>query len=143
MIVSILFMFCSCIQLSYSVSSLFNILTQFNHHKEQIRGKLRSINLYMQKKRISHQLQYKVREYLQYLWQEASNQENEHETEIIEILSSKLKDELMIEANSLILKDCPLFGCYFSSDLKKKALNLIQSIKLFPESLLENQLKET
>jgi hypothetical protein len=40
----------------------------------------------------------------------------------------------MLEANSLVLKDCSLFSNYFSSELKKKCLRFLKSLTLFPET---------
>lgn len=70
MLVAIIFMFFSCLQLSFSVSSIFGILNELAQGSSELRSRLRAINIYMQRKKISLALQSKIREYLTYFWQE-------------------------------------------------------------------------
>lgn len=118
-------MICS-IQLSYSVSTVGAIIDKISAYSSDKMKKVQTINTYMQNKGISYQLQYQIREYLNYYWLAQNQEESAEERAIINQLSENLRERLMLEANSLILNSCPLFKQYFSDQLKKK---LVRQIK--------------
>jgi potassium voltage-gated channel Eag-related subfamily H protein 5 len=98
MLVTILFMFCSCLQLSFSVSSIFSILSDLTQGTAELRTRIRAVNEFLQRKKISPPLQSKIREYLTYFWQEQSKDQID-EISIANQLSQKLKEELMTEGS--------------------------------------------
>lgn len=61
-------MICS-IQLSYSVNTVGTIINKITKYSEMKLKKLRILNTYMNKKQISYQLQFQIREYLNYYWE--------------------------------------------------------------------------
>ena len=68
----------------------------------------------MNKKNINTELQYQIREYLEYYLRESLVNNNEEENQIIEMLSEPLKRQLMIESNKIALKESPIFRNNFS-----------------------------
>jgi len=87
----------------------------------------------MQRKKITNDLQMRIREYLRFIWKEENAQNLEEEHKIIELLSGTLKEELLIEAYGAVLKKYPMFFANFSEISLKKVVNIIKDIKLIPE----------
>lgn len=67
----------------------------------------------MKKKKVSNELQCQIRDYLDYIWRENTD-DIEAEEHIINQLSDILKDKLLIEANKIVLIDSPIFSKHFS-----------------------------
>ena len=59
--------------------------------KIEIRDAMMSINNYMKKKNINSDLQYQIREYLDYYVRESLDNKVENETKVINMLSEPLK----------------------------------------------------
>ncbi|CAD8195996.1 unnamed protein product [Paramecium pentaurelia] len=137
MIVSVIFMSVCSVQLSYSVSTVSSIIEQISGFKEEKKRKFNIINNYMQSKNISYELQFQIREYLNYFWTMKRNEESNEEKEIIEELSSRLKQRLIFEANSRILYNSPFFKENFSLNFKKDLVSKITSITIAPENVLD------
>ncbi|KAL4466997.1 hypothetical protein ABPG74_010594 [Tetrahymena malaccensis] len=113
-----------------------NILDNFNFEENELSKKMQVINLYMSKKNISKQMQYAIREYLDYYWREASERDQESEQKIISQLSDTLRENLVIEANKIVLKNSPVFRKYFSNQLKQSIVSLIKEYRCTPEELI-------
>ncbi|CAD8122559.1 unnamed protein product [Paramecium sonneborni] len=137
MIVSIIFMSVCSVQLSYSVSTVSSIIEQISGFKEEKKRKFNIINNYMESKAISYELQFQIREYLNYYWTMKRNDESNQEKEIIDELSSRLKQKLIFEANSRILYNSPFFKENFSLNFKKELVSKITSTTIAPENVLD------
>ena len=94
------------------------------------------INKFMHNKKIKSNLQYQVREYLEYYWKESSMHNTQEEENIINLLSSSLKEELLFQANKIILKESPIFHENFSVNLLHKIIPLIKEYRCTPEELI-------
>ncbi|CAD8187163.1 unnamed protein product [Paramecium octaurelia] len=136
-VLCIMFMMICSIQLSYSVSTVGAIIDKISFYTKEKRKKVQAINTYMQNKKISYQLQFKIREYLNYYWSCNQQEETQEEKQIINQLSENLRENLQFEANSMILNNCPLFKNYFSEQLKKKLVKKIKSIVVQPENIID------
>ncbi|CAK90813.1 unnamed protein product (macronuclear) [Paramecium tetraurelia] len=131
-LVTIGFMVCSTLQLSYTVSAIWNVYSKLNEKSEDHIRKMRAINTYMKSVNISNQLKYEIREYLTFYWKEQKLEENLEVKDIIGQLSQDLQENLIFEANSIIVKGCKLFNDYFSHEFKAECLKHVQSITLTP-----------
>ncbi|CAD8105986.1 unnamed protein product [Paramecium primaurelia] len=136
-VLCIMFMMICSIQLSYSVSTVGAIIDKISFYTKEKRKKVQTINTYMQNKKISYELQFKIREYLNYYWSCNQQEETQEEKQIINQLSENLRENLQFEANSMILNNCPLFKNYFSEQLKKKLVKKIKSIVVQPENIID------
>ena len=87
----------------------------------------------MEKKKIDHMLQMKIREYLRFIWEEESTQNAETEKEIINKLSKSLKSELTFQAYGHILQKYPLFFANFSEKFLFELMNEIKEVHNIPE----------
>ncbi|CAD8048420.1 unnamed protein product [Paramecium sonneborni] len=131
-LVTIGFMVCSTLQLSYTISAIWNVYSKLNEKREEHIRKMRAINTYMKSVNISNQLKYEIREYLTFYWKEQKLEENLEVKDTIGQLSQDLQENLIFEANSIIVKGCKLFNDYFSHEFKAECLKNVQSITLTP-----------
>ncbi|CAK66646.1 unnamed protein product (macronuclear) [Paramecium tetraurelia] len=125
--ICIIFIMIFSIQLPYSVNTVGAIIDEISKYSEQKLQKLRIINTYMTKKKISFQLQSQIREYLNYYWEMENTQQSNEEQAIIDQLSEQLREELMVEANSVVLNNCSLFKKNFSHEFKKALVKKIRT----------------
>lgn len=73
--VCVILMLVSCGIFAYSMNTIGNILENFNQEEMEISQKMEVINTYMSKKNVNKQMQYGIREYLDYYWREASERD--------------------------------------------------------------------
>ena len=78
---------------------------------------LNAVNNYMQKKNITPTLQYSIREYIDYYFEQRLEEDIKTEQHMLEILSEPLKRQLLIESNKLVLRDSPVFSENFSKSV--------------------------
>ncbi|CAD8149984.1 unnamed protein product [Paramecium pentaurelia] len=135
--ICIIFIMIFSIQLPYSVNTVGAIIDEISKYSEQKLQKLRIINTYMTKKKISFQLQFQIREYLNYYWEMENTQQSNEEQVIIEQLSEQLREELMVEANSVVLNNCSLFKKNFSYEFKKALVKKIRTVSIQPENIID------
>ncbi|KAL4494862.1 hypothetical protein ABPG73_004302 [Tetrahymena malaccensis] len=129
-------MMIACGQFAYSVNSIGNIFEQFFRLDNEIKANMKIINNYMTNKTISKDLQYQVREYLEYYWKQEKANNSEFENKILEQLSHKLKDTLLMEANKIALRESPIFSTTFSESVLQKILPLIKEVRCTPEEII-------
>ncbi|CAK61699.1 unnamed protein product (macronuclear) [Paramecium tetraurelia] len=135
---SVLFIMITSIQLPYSINTVGKFIEEITAYGEETMKKLSIINAYMEKRKISFNLQMEIRQYLNYYWQTQNQQDNEDQKKIINQLSECLKERLMGEAYQSMLNDCPLFKNRFSQSLKQLLVKKVRSVIYPPESFIDN-----
>ena len=90
----------------------------------------------MRRKNIEYDLQVKVRKYLNFIHDQTENVEKEKE--LIGKLSNSLKEEVLIRANGIILKNLPLFQKNFSENTLRKLVFVMKQIRFYPEEIIYN-----
>lgn len=133
---TICFIFFACVMFAYMINRVGMILHNINKNERELRRNLNVINGFMKIKNIDFNLKIKVRNYLEYIWQVEKNQ-NLHETqEIINRLSSSLKEELLLNANGVFLKDIPFLNNHFSEESLRKMVYEMKEINLTPGDVI-------
>ncbi|CAD8048639.1 unnamed protein product [Paramecium primaurelia] len=135
----IIFIMIFSIQLPYSVNTVGAIIDEISKYSEQKLQKLRVINTYMAKKKITYELQVKIRQYLAYYWECQNTQISQEVKGILEQLSENLRDSLMLEANSIILNSCDMFSKFLSPGFTKALVNKIRYLDVQPENIVDFQ----
>ena len=102
------------------------------------RDTLDLINAYMRRKKINQDLQTRIREYLNFIWNEEKSQNFEEEDKIIKSLSNSLREELNLEAYGIFLKNNPLFTNYFSEKTLNNLVNVMKESFLTPDDVIFN-----
>lgn len=107
-IFGILTMVLACAVFAYTVGSIGSLITKSSFEESEHRSRVISVNRYMKKKDVPGSTQFRVRRYLEYLW---DNQKKNFlkEREIIGMLSASLRDEIYSWVHGSILLQCPVF----------------------------------
>ncbi|KAL4440965.1 hypothetical protein ABPG74_009378 [Tetrahymena malaccensis] len=126
----------ACGVFAYSVNAIGFILDEINREQKQLNKNMQIINQYMNKKNISRELRFQIREYLEFFWRQQNISNVEQEQKIIQQLAHNLKEKLNLEANKLILKDNKVFSNMFSERLLKKTLNIVKEYRFTPQQLI-------
>ncbi|KAL4484099.1 hypothetical protein ABPG73_009297 [Tetrahymena malaccensis] len=95
----------------------------------------------MRNKKVNQELQYQVKQYLNYYWREESSQDVAQETKIINQLSDGLRETLLMEANKLALIESPIFRENFSPQIIIKTIPLIKEMRFTPEEIIFDEEK--
>ncbi|CAD8120874.1 unnamed protein product [Paramecium sonneborni] len=127
----------SSIQLPYSINTVGSIIEKISDYGEETKNKLRTINSYMNKKKVPYNLQIQIRQYLNHYWTSLQGQDTEEEKVIISQLSLNLREQLIIQANSRIFAKVTLLKQNFSHQLQQKLLKKVQQIQMQPEQIIE------
>lgn len=123
----------------YSLNTVGAIVQDFQKIENEIKRKLYIINNYLNSKQINKDLQYQIREYLEYFWREMGSRDTEAEEKIIKQLPEALKQSLLLQANKIIVQDSPIFSCNFSQPVVEKTIALIEEVKTTPEQVIFQQ----
>ncbi|EDK31208.2 cyclic nucleotide-binding domain protein, putative (macronuclear) [Tetrahymena thermophila SB210] len=125
----------ACCVFAYSISEVGSIFEQMNKANKKQKVNMFIINSYMKKKRITIDLQYQIRHYLEYYWNESFSENTDKQQMIINQLSNNLKENLMLEANRLILES-PLFRDNFSLKTLLKTVSIVTEQRCTPEEII-------
>ncbi|CAK69340.1 unnamed protein product (macronuclear) [Paramecium tetraurelia] len=134
----ICYMFLSTMQLSFSVNTIGTILTQIKENNEKIRQKMTCINEYMREKQISQSLQYKVREYFNFYWEQEVIQKRNEQSDLIQLLPEELQNNLKIESAQVLMSKCQFFKQFFSQKCLHQLLDKVEFKSYQPGIVIEN-----
>ena len=135
--------------IGFMISSIQNITRAFNKTEEAKRYKIfyicfpryfkresiRLINRFMNKRNVPFELQNKIRQYINSIYDRKYNSSLE-EKKLIEKLSNSLRDELMIRANSSILDKFLFFKNNFSEKTLRKIVLKMKTKNYFAEEII-------
>ena len=100
-------MILACGIFAYTVGSIGGIISKQSAEENLYRERTISVNRYMKKHNLSADLQFRVRRYLEYVWENQKN--NFNEKEILALLSEPLRDEIYAHIHANIIKTCEVF----------------------------------
>ncbi|EAS07090.2 cation channel family protein (macronuclear) [Tetrahymena thermophila SB210] len=137
-------MLVACGVFAYAVNQIGSIFENMSKQEMQINEMMYNISSYMHLKKVSKELQYQIREYLQYYWTEQQDRDTEIEEKIKSLLSDNLRDQLALEANNIVLKDSVVFINNFSNQVISRSVPLIKEYRATPDEiiLIENTITE-
>ena len=138
-IFNIFFIYIGCSVLAYMFNSIGIILQNINKKDRDFKRKMYVINGYMKQKNIHFQLRSKIRNYLEYLWQDEKMANTDEANKIINKLSNSLKNELVLCSHFDFLKNIPFFYQNFSEHTLNKLSHEIKEINFTPGDIIYNQ----
>lgn len=121
-----------CALYGYNLNSIGLILQRIYKEQTQFNEEIRIIENFMVKKNIDSDLHTRIKEYLKFIWNEKKLNHNDKELEIINSLSSTLKEELLLESYGGIIKGLPALHRFFSEKTLKKMVSLIKEAHFIP-----------
>ncbi|KAL4485671.1 hypothetical protein ABPG72_010933 [Tetrahymena utriculariae] len=135
-IMSILTVLSACGVFAYSISEVGSIFQEMQKSQKLIKNNMYVINNYMKQRRISYQLQHKIRHYLEYYWNESEFSSIKQEQRIINQLSDNLRENLLIEANKVFILESPILKKNFSMQTLLKTISIAQEQKFTPQEVI-------
>ena len=131
----IFFVFLACMIFGYSLNSIGIFLNNIYSRDDQFNREIGIINNFLKKKNVGLELSTRIHEYLEYVWHTESNIHIEEEENVINKLSSKLKEELKQEAFGKHINKIH-FLKNFSFDFLKKLTHIIKEENFSPDDLV-------
>ena len=121
--------------MGFIIEGIHSILDNLTRASNIRRESIRVINRYMRRKNIEYDIQVKVRKYLNFIYdQDSANAAKENE--LIDKLSTSLREEVLIRANGNILKMIPLFYRNFSENTLRKLVFSMKQVRFYPEEII-------
>lgn len=138
-LVNIFTMLVSCGVYAYILNKIGSIFEKFSARDDKIKRDHYIINSYMNKKQINKDLQQNIRQYLDFYWRSEDQLLFEEESKIINQLSDALRQNLQIEANSIILENSQILSSTFSEQVLLRTISKLKECTITPEEIIFNQ----
>ncbi|CAD8072041.1 unnamed protein product [Paramecium sonneborni] len=133
LLINNLTMFIASIVFAYSVNSIGIFVSNMYKGTMEYSRSVTLINTFMSKNKIQFELQTRIRSYLEYIWQEEQNMNDEEVSQIICKLSSHLQEELQFSLRGNILRNCKVMIKIFSEKMIKCLLGQMEEQSFSPE----------
>ncbi|CAD8093484.1 unnamed protein product [Paramecium primaurelia] len=126
-------MFVASIVFAYSVNSIGIFVSNMYKGTMEYSRSVTLINTFMSKNKIQFDLQTRIRSYLEYIWQEEQEMNDDEVGSIVKKLSRHLQDELQYQLRGNILKNCKIVMKLFSEQFLKNLLQSMEELSFSPE----------
>ncbi|CAK67981.1 unnamed protein product (macronuclear) [Paramecium tetraurelia] len=126
-------MFVASIVFAYSVNSIGIFVSNMYKGTMEYSRSVTLINTFMSKNKIQFDLQTRIRSYLEYIWQEEQEMNDDEVGSIVKKLSRHLQDELQYQLRGNILKNCKIVMKLFSEQFLKNLLQCMEELSFSPE----------
>jgi len=133
---TVFFIYFACGLFAYTINRIGLILQNINRSEHEFKQNMNILNGYMRQKKINFNLRTKIRNYLEYQWKDEKIYNNEVSREIINKLSKSLREELLLNANGVILKHFKMFHNNFSEASLKKLVLVMKEVKCIPGDII-------
>ena len=135
---TIVFIYIACVIFGITLNRIGMILQNINRSSRELKRSLNLINGFMKSKNIDFNLKIKIKNYLEYIWQEEKKNQKETQ-EIINKLSKSLREELLSNANGKVIKETPLLNKNFSETTLRQILSEMHELNLTPGDLIYSE----
>lgn len=135
---SIFFIYFACWIFAYTLNSIGIILQDINKMNHDYIRNMNLINGYMKQKNINFDLRMRIRKYIQFIWTEEKAHNEVETSQVINKLSNSLRQELLLQANGIILRELPMFHLNFSEETLKKIVYTMKEVSFIPGDTIYN-----
>lgn len=135
---SIFFIYFACWIFAYTLNSIGIILQDINKMNHDYIRNMNLINGYMKQKSINFDLRMRIRKYIQFIWTEEKAHNEVETSQVINKLSNSLRQELLLQANGIILRELPMFHLNFSEETLKKIVYTMKEVSFIPGDTIYN-----
>ena len=109
---------------AFTIGSIGSLISKSNAVENEYREQVIAVNRYMKRKKLPSDLQFRVRRYLDYIW-ENKKKNRLDEKQILILLSEPLRDEIYSHIHGLVIKFCKIFDKFESNFISQLARTLI------------------
>ncbi|KAL4481512.1 hypothetical protein ABPG74_007601 [Tetrahymena malaccensis] len=126
--------FVTCVVYAFSLNTIGSIIENIEKKDKKYKDNLQIIHGLMREEEVSRELKIQVSNYIEYLYKESNEIQKKQEKLIIEKLSTKLRNDLILEIQGKNYKFCSIFcstcksGNHFSIDCPRTHLTLTRQI---------------
>ena len=124
-------MIVACGVFAYTVSSIGTLVSKQNAEANAYRERVIAVNQYMKRKELSMDLQFRVRRYLEYIWEKQKHNYLD-ERQLLSQLNEPLRDEIYIHIHGAVLKDCPVFQKEFNQNFISQLTKMLKAVTFAP-----------
>ena len=130
-------MILACGVFAYTVGSIGSLVSKQNAVENAYREQIVAVNRYMKKKSLPYDLQFRVRRYLEYVW-ENKKKSNMDEKQILSLLSEPLRDEIYTHIHGVVIKRCLVFEDNFDPHFISLLTKALESETFAPGDVIFN-----
>jgi voltage-gated potassium channel len=116
----------------YIIGNVASLLANIDVMRARHLGRIETVNNFMRDRRVPRELQSRVREYYNYLWESRMGQQ----TEMLEDLPTPLHIEIALHLNRNLLRKVPLFESASDSFLSELVLHLEPTVSIPGEDIV-------
>ena len=109
---------------AFTIGSIGTLVSKANAVENEYREQVVAVNRYMRRKGLPRSLQFRVRRYLDYLW-EIKKKNKMDEKSILVLLSEPLRDEIYSHIHGVVIKACKIFDTFEPNFISQLARTLI------------------
>ncbi|EAR94841.2 cation channel family protein (macronuclear) [Tetrahymena thermophila SB210] len=117
----------SCV-FAFSINNIGQILHEVQMSNQNIKNQTQIIEKYLKRKNVNIQLKTRVIQYLFFLEEEINSKLLKEEEQVVSVLSLKLREEIIQEANSQILKKFNIFNSFSQQSINKLVFQMKEII---------------
>ncbi|EAS07844.2 cyclic nucleotide-binding domain protein (macronuclear) [Tetrahymena thermophila SB210] len=133
--VTVIMIFMSCV-FAYSINNIGLILQEIEKDSKELNDKLSIIHKFMEMKGVNLELQRRVKHYLHFLSQESKDRNKQEEDIILQMLSNKLRDEVLKEINFKVIQQIGCLSNCFSQKVIQELIFIIEEILVQPNQII-------
>lgn len=121
---------------AFTIGSIGALVSKANAVENTYREQAVAVNRYMKRKALPHNLQFRVRRYLDYVWENKKKNKLE-EKQVLILLSEPLRDEIYSHIHGVVIKFCKIFDKYESNFISQLARTLINETFAPGDNIIE------
>ncbi|KRX07934.1 Cyclic nucleotide-binding protein [Pseudocohnilembus persalinus] len=131
-----IFMLIICFRFAYFVSKMGQILKYIEKENNKKNEVIQQVNIFFRRNKISPELQYSIREYIDYYFKNNLDDQSSMENKILGILSEPLQEKLQNERFKIVLQPNNIFSQNFSKTVINQMIPLIQKVRCNPQQII-------
>ena len=128
----------ACGVFAYSINSIGFIIQDMTKRNNEFRQRMALLSAHMKKRGLNNQLQLKVKKYFEYLLEEKL-EDNESGDNLLNSLTSSLRNEVLTDIYSKILLQKKIFSLNFSNKFLIALAPKLKEKRLYPEEIIFEQ----
>lgn len=121
---------------AFTIGSIGALVSKANAVENTYREQAVAVNRYMKRKALPHSLQFRVRRYLEYVWENKKKNKME-ENQVLILLSEPLRDEIYSHIHGVVIKYCKIFDKYESNFISQLARTLTSETFAPSDNIIE------
>lgn len=121
---------------AYNINKLSNIFNDITKDQREYKANLKLLNKMMKRKKISSELQNKVRNYFHFIYKKEKKKEIEEESSLFSKLSRTLQNEIILNIHAPILKQSQFFCNNFTEEFLQNIVFKMKSKLYSPEEII-------